>query len=393
MAKRRTDQSQGSGVSRRDFLRVGSLSMVSMSMAEKARLQADEDPLARKNCILIMMTGGPSQLETFDPKPDAPSGIRGPMKAISSSVPGTIVSEGLPKLAQRADQFSLIRSIYHDAAPIHETGFQLLQTGRLSTGGVKQPSFGSVIARKFRPRGEMPTNVVLPRLLGETGVTAYRGQEAGFLGEEFEPATATSAEEETASLSVENEPEQIKQQYGNHRFGQLCLQARQLVENGVRCVTVNLFDSLAGEITFDTHGHKSDSPGTVFDYRDILCPQFDQAVSALLDDLQQRGLLDDTLVLATGEFGRTPTINASSGRDHWTKAWSGLIAGGGIAGGQVIGATDSTASAPIDRPIHLAELTATVYQAMGLNPDSILAAGDGAELALCDHAAVDELLA
>ncbi|HUQ71622.1 MAG TPA: DUF1501 domain-containing protein, partial [Planctomycetaceae bacterium] len=140
-----------------------------------------------------------------------------------------------------------------------------------------------------------------------------------------------------------------------------------LVEQGTNCVTVNLFDTLDGRVTWDCHGDVNCAPGTVFDYRDKLCPQFDQALSALLDDLQRRGLLDDTLVVATGEFGRTPRLNDHAGRDHWTGCWSALIAGGGVTGGAVIGASDDTASAPIDRPVAPAEITATMLGWFGID--------------------------
>lgn len=383
-----------SEVSRRDFLRVGSLSFAGLSMAERAALAAAQSDRSQKNCILIMMTGGASQLETFDPKPEAPSEIRGPLKAISTSVPGTFLSEAFPQLAQRAGQFSLVRSLYHDAAPIHETGYQLIHTGRLSKERMNYPSFGSVVARQWGPRGDAPPYVVLPRLVGPLGVNTYRGQQSTFLGEEFEPATtvgetSTSGEYE---IQIKGESKAIQQQYGKHRFGRLMLQARQLVERGTRCVVVNLFDDLHQQLTWDCHGTGTGTSGKVYEYRDLLGPAFDKALSTLLDDLSSKGLLNDTLVVATGEFGRTPQINAHGGRDHWPHVWSALVAGGGTQGGQVVGASDARASAPVERPVHASELTATIYHHMGLNPNSCLAMSDDQELSLVEASPISELV-
>lgn len=383
-----------SEVSRRDFLRVGSLSFAGLSMSERAALSATKRDRSQKNCILIMMTGGASQLETFDPKPEAPSEIRGPLKAISTSVPGICLSECFPQLAQRAGQFSIIRSLYHDAAPIHETGHQLIQTGRLSKGALNYPCFGSVVSRQWGPRGDAPPFVVLPRLVGSLGVNTYRGQQATFLGEEFEPATTVVESSTTSEYEIEiaGESKAIQQQYGKQRFGRLLLQARQLVERGTRCVIVNLFDDLHQQLSWDCHGTGAGTSGKVYDYRDSLGPAFDKALSTLLDDLSSKGLLDDTLVVATGEFGRTPQLNSYGGRDHWPHVWSALIAGGGTPGGQVVGASDARGSAPVDRPVHASELTATIYQHLGLNPASLLACFDDQELKLIDTAPIQEVI-
>jgi uncharacterized protein (DUF1501 family) len=354
-------------VSRRDFLRAGGAGVVALSAAEQTARAHLLSRSSRKSCIFLLMTGGPSQLDTFDPKPEAPSDYRGPMRTIATAVPGVFLSEGLPKLAQRMGRFSLLRSLAHDAAPIHETGLQLLQTGRLSFRGDRPPHFGSLVARRHGPRGDVPASVVLPRLLTETGVNIWKGQGAGSLGNDFEPRTfePQSADESTA-VSLPEEGDVVRQRYGKTRFGSLCLQARQLVEAGVRCVTVNLFDRIHGESTWDCHGRGPWSPSTVFDYRDTLCPQFDRAVSALLDDLQERGLFDDTLVIATGEFGRTPKMNETAGRDHWPHVWSALAAGGGIHGGEVIGSSDARGSHPANRPTSPAELNAAILQVLGV---------------------------
>jgi hypothetical protein len=347
---------RGDGVSRRDFLRVGGLSVVGLSQPALARAVA---AFAHRRAILILMTGGPSQLETFDPKPEAPSSIRGPFKSIETAVPGVRFSETLPLLAQRANRLAIIRSMNHDAAPIHETGQQLLQTGRLADGGLIFPHWGSVVASQSASRIGVPCNAILPALLSGTGVNAYRGQEAGLLGSEWEPAVVSS--------EIDSEPEAIRRQYGESQFGRLLLKSRQLIERGTRCVTVNLFDSLQQRTTWDCHADPHCGPATLNDYQSRLCPDFDRALSGLLDDLAQRGLLDDTLVIATGEFGRTPQVNDRLGRDHWTSCWSTLVAGGRVTGGKVIGASDATASEPVDRPVAPGELTATLLDWCGAN--------------------------
>ncbi len=390
-------------VSRRDFLRVGGLSVVGLSVAEQTALARSRESAERRSCIFILMTGGPSQFETFDPKPDAPPEIRGPLRAIQTSLPGVCFSEGLPKLAERADKLAVLRSLYHQAAPIHETGLQLLQTGRLARHGRKHPSFGSVAAKLLGPRNDAPANVVLPRLVQNTGVNMYCGQDAGYLGDRYRPLMiqagderlretgAADSHESIPELDFANQSESVRRAYGDNRFGRLCWQARQLVQLGVRSVTVNLFDSLVNQITWDCHANGPGAPGTLYDYRDLLCPQFDRAVAALLDDLEQQSLLNDTLVVATGEFGRTPRLNASGGRDHWSNVWSGIVAGGGVQGGQVIGSSDALGAAPKDRPIELPELTASIYRGLGLGPDTIVTTDDGTDLPLTDHAAISEL--
>ncbi|MEX0717540.1 MAG: DUF1501 domain-containing protein [Planctomycetaceae bacterium] len=381
----------GGSVSRRDFLRVGGLSVVGLSLSERKALARLREKSGPRNCILVLMTGGPSQFETFDPKPDAPSEIRGPLKSIATAIPGVAFSETLPGLAQRAGRFTTIRSLYHDAAPIHETGFQLLQTGRLNHHAVKHPAFGSVAAKMLQGRGDLPASVVLPRPLHTLGTAAGTGQTAGFLGEEFSPYTL---EEEFAEIvetpphlppTLVGEQEPVRRAYGDTRCGRLLLRSRQLVECGVRCVTVNLFDTLAGQVTWDCHGRSDFSSGTLFDYRDELCPAFDRAMSALLDDLEQRGLLDETLVVACGEFGRTPRVNAHLGRDHWTSVFSGLLAGAGVPGGEVIGASDRQGAAPADRPVHLGELHATMLHALRIESTASLSLPDGSVLPVSDH--------
>ena len=178
---------------------------------------------------------------------------------------------------------------------------------------------------------------------------------------------------------------------GRNTFGQSCLLARRLVEHGVRLVTVNMFDTVFNEMTWDCHADGGALCTTLQDYCDILCPIFDRAYAALLEDLQQRGLLDRTLVLAMGEFGRTPRLNPRGGRDHWPGVWSVLFAGGGVRGGQVVGASDRTGAEPRDRPVSAAEVAASVYKALGIDPRTRVPSADGQALPLVDANPVGEL--
>jgi len=374
--KKKSHSSAAENVSRRDFLRVGGASVVGLSLAEAKARAAVQKETRQKNCIFIRMTGGASQLETFDPKPKARSTVRGPLHDIPTSVPGIHLSESLPKLAKIAEKYSLIRTLYYDDALVHETGTQLLFTGRLSHNGVRFPSFGSVIAQKTESNENAFPYVLLRGEMKHTNLPKNHGELAGSLGEKYDPKIPCTDEETHQASSLEiavDVPVSERKYYGEHNFGMQCLQARRLIENGARCVVIDQFDELDGQLTWDSHGKSEISPARLFDYRDELCPRFDQAVAALISDLDQRGLLESTLVVATGEFGRTPQINRFDGRDHWHHAWSALIAGGGIHGGNIVGETDEHAAYPLDRPVHVSELTATIYHAMGFDPAELLA--------------------
>lgn len=382
-------------VSRRDFLAVGGLSVVGLSVAEQAALKRARERSGARSCILVVMSGGPSQLETFDPKPEAPRHIRGPLQAISTAVPGVAFSEGFPQLAQRADRLTIVRSLYHEEAPIHETGLQLLQTGRLVHNGVRYPSMGAMVSRLLGPRGTVPPHVLLPRPHTKTGVEMYRGDTAGFLGEDFEPVVLGPVEKGEDSAgglpAFDDQSIGVREAYGDSTAGRQLLQARQLVERGVRFVTVNMFDRLDQQRTWDAHANGPSSPGTLYDYRDSIGPQFDTACAGLLDDLQQRGLLDDTLVVCAGEFGRTPQLNEHGGRDHWTGAFSALMAGCGLAGGTVIGSTDATASAPVESPVALPQLVSTIYDLLRIDRSAV-PQEDWPIATLCDDVPIAELV-
>ena len=370
----------GHSVSRRGFLAAGGIGVVGLTMAERAAVLQAQQRSGRRSVILVVMNGGPSQLETFDPKPNAPSEIRGPLRAISTAVPGIAFSEAFPRLGLRAGRLAVLRSLCHQAAPIHETGLQLLQTGRLVRQGELPPSLGAVATRMLGPRDDMPAHVVLPERVSETGVGSYCGDGAGTLGDEFapvvvdaggaaSPAAGTDSDDAVPLLpEFATQPLAVRDEYGETDFGRMCWQAARLVESGVRVVTVNTCPRLDGHVTWDAHASGPTSPGTLYDYRNTLGPQLDRAVAALHDDLSATGLFDDTLVVCTGEFGRNPRRNENGGRDHWTDCWSGLAFGGGIRGGQVIGQTDDYAESIVDRPLPIEDLVATMYRTLRIDP-------------------------
>jgi hypothetical protein len=444
------------GLRRRDFLHAGAMSLLGLNLLNWQQLQAAGavDPnKSKRSVIFLMLVGGPSQLDNWDMKPNAPVEIRGPYKPILTNVPGIEISENFPRMAQHADKFSLIRSMYHTAAAVHDTGHQMMQTGRLFQGGVEHPHMGCVLQKLAGPRGDVPAHVLLPRPIGNTGGNMPHGQNAGFLGKTFDPFvlnadpsdpnfrvpdmlppdylsahrvdrrknwreaidksvskfetsqdarlldstfhsayTIMTSEKARAAFELFREPEDVRNKYGNNRFGQSCLLARRLVEAGVRFVTVNMFETVFDEITWDIHGSKPFSP--ISCYRDLVGPMFDMAYSSLLEDLAQRGLLDDTLVVATGEFGRTPKVNPAGGRDHWPQCWTALIGGGGVKRGIVVGSSDDIGGYPKDRPVSPAELAATIYSAIGVDIHHELPGAQGRPIPIVDRGVdpVKELL-
>ncbi|HEV2946345.1 MAG TPA: DUF1501 domain-containing protein [Gemmataceae bacterium] len=436
---------QCNGLSRRDFLRVGALTAgaAGFSLADWSRLQGFESGKTDINCILLFLVGGPSQLDTWDPKPGAPANVRGPSRPIATNVPGIQVSEHFPLMAQMADRYAIMRSVHHRAAPIHETGHQLMQTGRLFEGGREFPHYGAVVSH-LRGSGiaGTPPFAILPGPISSTGVSVSHGQSAGFLGKEHEPvfplgessdpivrvrgdvdpaqenphalvramdqaqcnleenAQGSDAQSSLATvfsphakkaLAATAESESLRSQYGLNTFGQSCLLARRLVEGGVRLVTVNMFDTVFNQITWDCHADGGSLPTTLEDYKETLCPMFDRAYSTLLHDLSERGLLDQTLVVAMGEFGRTPHLNPRGGRDHWPGVWSILFAGAGVRGGQVIGSSDALAAEPKDRPISPQEVAASIYHGLGIDPKTQLTASDGQTIPLVNAEPISEL--
>ncbi len=415
------------GVTRRDFLHAGALTALGLTLpgflAQKAAGAAKDKDV---NCILLMLVGGPSQIDTWDPKPNAPAEVRGPFKPITTNVPGMQISEIFPRMAKHADKYSLIRSVYHTATAVHDTGYQMMQTGRLFTGGVEHPHAGCVLGYLKGARGEVPPHVLLPRPIGRTGGNLPHGHSAGYLGKQYDPfilnadpsdpkfkvpdllppdyissiraerrqkmrdavdgALASfekspqakqlddnfnlayrlmSSPQARDAFALEKEPAAMRDRYGRTRFGQSCLMARRLIERGVRFVTVNMFETVFDEVTWDIHGSR---PFTdINEMAKQVAPNFDQAYSALLEDLQDRGLLENTIVGAFGEFGRTPKINPAGGRDHHPGVWTVILGGGPIRGGRVVGASDELGYVPKERPVSTGEVVATLYQGLGLD--------------------------
>ncbi len=433
------------GLSRRDFLHAGALATLGLSLTDWFALRAlGATEGSDVNCILLMLIGGPSQLDTFDMKPDAPVEIRGPYKPIKTNVPGIEISENFPRTAKHADQFSLIRSVYHTAAAVHDTGHQMMQTGRLFQGGIEHPHMGCVLTKLKGPKGDVPAHVLLPRPIGNTGGNMPHGQTAGYLGKGYDPFvlnadpsdpnfkvpdmlppdyltalrvdrrrnwremvdksvsafetsqdarlldatfhqayTLMSSQKAREAFELHREPEAVREKYGMNRFGQSCLLARRLIEAGVRFVTVNMFETVFDEITWDIHGSKPFSP--ISCYRDLVGPMFDMAYSSLLEELSERGLLRNTMVMATGEFGRTPKINPAGGRDHWPQCWTMLIGGGPIKGGTVVGSSDDIAAAPKDHPVTPAQVAATVFRGLGIDLQIELPGAQGRPIPVVDR--------
>jgi uncharacterized protein (DUF1501 family) len=335
-------------VTRREFLQRSALSTTALGLPLTASAASKKEV----NCIFLMLVGGPSQLDTWDPKPDAPSDIRGPFTAIRTRVPGTHVSELFPRMASQADQFSIMRSMHHTAAPIHETGLQLLQTGALTTTETEAPYWGALVAQKdARPLA----NVLLPESIGFMGVSIGHGQSSGSLRAEYSP--------QSVKLNIDADPS--RGQFGRTNFGDDCLRAARLIERGSRFVTVNMFTTVYDTITWDCHAAGGSLSSTLNDYRPIGMT-FDIAYTGLLNHLQERGLLESTLVVATGEFGRTPHLNRDGGRDHWAGVWSMLLAGAGIAGGQVIGSSDAQGAEPKDQPYTVADFATLMRGRLGI---------------------------
>ncbi len=344
-----------SSLNRRQFLR--SAAPVAACGTAFARAREDREV----SCILILLVGGPSQLDTWDPKPEAPAGIRSPFRPIRTNVAGIEITEIFPRMARQADKYSLVRSVHHNAMPVHDVGHQAVQTGRVFRNGIEHPHIGCVVARLKGSRGAAPAHVLVPGPIGATGANLPHGQSAGFLGPSCDPAVATPRQ-----CGVDREPEPLRRRYGLNRFGQSCLAARRLIEAGARFVTVNMFETVFGQPSWDSHGYEPFCGLQA--YRDWVGPVFDMGFSALLEDLGARGLLGTTIVAAIGEFGRTPRLNYAGGRDHWPHCWTVVLGGGPLRRGLVVGASDAAGAYPKDRPVTPADLAATLYAAFGIDP-------------------------
>lgn len=435
----------GRNHSRREFLTVGALGPIGLSLPQY--LSAKQDGKVKgadnKSCIMIFNLGAPSHIDLWDMKPDAPSEIRGPFKPIRTNSDEIDISEILPMHAKVADKFSLVRSCQHSGAAVHDAGWQMMQTGRRFTGGVQSPHVGSVASYLKHPRNDLPPFVVLPELMGRGGGNISNGQAGGFLGKAHDPFALMAdpsipnfkvpdllppdqlgasrldrrrkmrdivdqtvkdfeasedarlldenfhaafrlmtSEQARSAFDLSQEPDSVRERYGMNRVGQCLLLARRLVENGVRFVTVNTFLTVFNELSWDIHGSKPFI--SVKQMQELVAPMYDKGYSALLEDLEQRGMLDDVMVPALSEFGRTPKVNPAGGRDHWPQCFTVSFAGGGVKGGQVIGASDPIGGYPVDRPVDPGDIVATIFKGLGFDHASHLPGPGGRPYPLVD---------
>lgn len=429
------------GVSRRSFLQAGAATLGGLSLPQAMQLEAagavNASRAKIKNCITLFLVGSPGHLDTWDMKPDAPEDIRGAFQPIETNVPGIEICEHFPRMARMMDKVALVRSLHHKTGASHENGQRWMMTGHDFNANNPQPHMGSVISRVFGAKGDLPASIVLPDKIGNTGTSTPHGQDGAFLGSAHEPfflgsdpgrsefkvanltppkgqtefrinarrsllqqidelqrrtETKTTQDHDTAYQRAFNlltspqskqafdlglEEDKLRDRYGRNTFGQSCLMARRLVENGARFITVNHFDTVFNVSCWDMHANGSNLNNTYKDYERLLCPQFDQAFTALIEDLEQRGMLEDTVVSVISEFGRTPKINGRGGRDHYPSAWTNFFAGGPIRGGQVIGSTDKIGAAPHDYPILPPQIVASMYTAMGIDLETTMMPGPG----------------
>jgi uncharacterized protein (DUF1501 family) len=450
---------------RRDFIRAGTLGLFGLSLPDLLIARASEPTHRRpaRACIVLFMWGGPAQQDTWDLKPDAPDVYRGEFKPIATAVPGLQICEHLPMLAARAQELCLIRSMTHNDVN-HLTATHHLLTGKPAPAGPLSddwPNYGAVLAREGRGRGPLPPYVSMmpvvpngaPRFVEES-----HGQGAGLLGPLYNPmridadaskpdyrvgeftprpelnaerardrhallrsfnggtraferhadAEAMTAHYDRAfsvlsspaaarAFDLTREPLRVRERYGMNPHGQSVLQARRLVEAGVPLVTVFWpNDGITNvSVYWDTHNRN------FIDLKTRLCPVTDLAFSALLDDLKERGMLDETLVVWTGEMGRTPKVGQSvpggagagrDGRDHWGKVFTSVLAGGGVKGGAVYGASDRYAAEPSVNPTPPVDLAATVYHLLGVDPRLEIRDRLGRPMTLCEGKVIEAVL-
>ena len=429
-----------SGFARRRWLEIGALGLTGFSLnrLQAATPQPAFGPVSKsfgraQRCVMLFLTGGVPQQDTFDPKPLAPDSVRGELSPIETSVPGVQVTELFPQFAQRMHHATLLRSMTHDDTVHTSAGYTMLTGRRHPQANAKtaadiqprptdHPHVGSIVA-SVRPNHGAPAFVALPEIIKDAAVNEFPGLNGGLMGERYSPLliegsgqtgrftpppvaltdgmaparladrqrllleldqrlrfdaariAAFQTQRERAlsllasnsvqqSFDLEQESAETRQRYGLHLFGQGCLMARRLLEAGVALVTVYWhYEGPDDSPVWDTHGNNFTH------LRKRLAPPTDAAMSALLDDLSNRGMLDDTLFITMGEFGRTPKINAQAGRDHWPQAASVVVAGAGVQAGAVYGATDRLGAYPKELPVSPADLTASILHLLGVSPD------------------------
>lgn len=410
------------GIARRDFLRLGTVGLFGLSLPRLLEREARAAEKGSKpkdlSLIFLFLHGGLSTIDTWDLKPDAPVEFRGEFKPIATNVPGIQIGEHLPRIARQMDKFSLIRSFRHSNSD-HGPADHYMLTGYHPIAGFnpslkpnnQRPSHGSIIAQKLGPRGSVPPYVCLPKMHPSCG-PAYLGSGAApfvieadpnapdFAVPDIMPPPAITADrldarkellaridrfrqaaearanrgaqtvsvfqrkafklmtspEAKKAFDLQAEPDKLRDEFGRNSLGQSCLMARRLVEAGVRCVTID-------HSNWDTH---NDNFRTL---KDDLLPALDGALATLFRDLTERGLLGRTLVVVSGEFGRTPRINKDAGRDHWGPSFTVALGGGGIRGGQALGKSDARAERPASDPHGPEDLAATMYHLLGIEPE------------------------
>jgi hypothetical protein len=439
-------------ITRRECIKIG---LGGLTLPGLLRLQAlAGDPKAQapkaKSVIVLFLSGGPSQLDMWDMKPDAPEEIRGSFRAIDTKVPGIQVCEHLPRMAGLADKYAIIRSVTHEESAHPAAAYWMMSGAPIALAApdasfmsrVDRPHMGSALARILGPVvPSMPPFVMVPEAMAPNG-PERAGQHAGFLGASFDPyrinsdpnlpdyspgvlvtpagltserlhgrqvlldqldgpnpdssmdefqAKAFDLLSSTAAqqaFDINAEPQTTRDRYGRHVFGQSTLLARRMVEAGVRLVHVNWVrhDNGKGGQGYDTHGQHLAMA------KDNLLPPTDAAFSSLVEDLDQRGLLDETLVVMMGEFGRTPRFNDAAGRDHWPHCFSVVMAGGGIKGGQVYGSSDRIAAYPSSDPVSPEDLLATIYTRLGVDPHTLIHDQQDRPFVLADGQPISGLL-
>jgi hypothetical protein len=451
------------GIARRDFLRLGAFGGLGLSLPGLIQARGTAAPQGTfgraKRCLLLFLTGGPSQLDTFDLKPDAPEGIRGELKPVATSVPGIRIGELCPKLAQQAHRYCIVRSVTHGDKAHTSAGYTMLTgmvhakagkegEGMAAPGPDDHPHLGALVARARNEQRGPPAFVSMPEVIKDANINEFPGQDAGFLGKSFGPMRIEMNAEKsgfrppelvlpadltgprladrrslrmllddarrlpTASMLAEvdshyrqafdllntpavqrafqldREPDRIRSAYGGHLFGQGCLLARRLLEAGVSLVTVYWhYEGPEDSPVWDTHWNNFKH------LRERLLPPADQALSTVLEDLAARGLLEETLVVIMGEFGRTPKVNKEAGRDHWPHVQSILLAGPCIRAGSTYGASDRSAAYPADNPVSPQDLMATFLHLLGVPPGAEFHDRTGRPLLACHGTPVAGLLA
>jgi uncharacterized protein (DUF1501 family) len=395
------------GITRRDFVRAGAIGSA-FTLADFLRTThaADTKPAKATAAIVVYLGGGPSHIDTFDPKPDAPAEFRGEFKPTDTNVPGVRICEHLPKLAKLADAFAIVRGVSHNIAA-HALGTEYLSAGNRPIPSLVFPGYGAVVSKEVAGDKELPHFVAIPNTAQKAGYlgvryaplqtndvpkpgvafsvrgislgngltveefekrskllndldTTFKGVEADsklidgmdkFAQQAFDMIRSSRAR---AAFDVSSEKPQLAKPFGEGKFGMSCLLALRLIAAGVRFATV----TFSG---WDTHS------GNFKSLQGGLLPQLDTGLSALLAGLKERGLLDTTTVYVVGEFGRTPKVNERAGRDHWPRAMTALLAGGGVKGGQVIGASDEKGAGPAAEPITPDQLAASFYHTLGID--------------------------